>query len=259
MTMSVSICGVFDCESCDHYISARCPGCTEGNEQLSKRSIENCGIFRCVNDLKINACSDCNHTTCQLARRSDTVCPLRERFENRRWWAGRLAKSLAKRNKLADVEQSDKISDRTIDRMRWYLMALEGYSAQGISSISSWQLAQKVGVKAPLIRKDLSRFGEFGTPSFGYDVKYLRRKIMDILHLNESRHIIWLGSQKLKEQLAVVQRMSQHNCHLVAVLDPDPSEVGRRILDLQVLHLDNLAQVLSNLSVDVAVVALVPP
>lgn len=152
----------------------------------------------------------------------------------------------------------DKISDRTIDRMRWYLIALDAYASQGIDSVSSWQLAQRVGVKAPLIRKDLSRFGEFGTPSFGYDVKYLRKKIIDILRLNESRRIAWLGAQKLREQIAVVQRMAQHNCHLVAVLDPDPSEVGRRIADTYVLHLDNLPQTLHSLSVDLAVIALPP-
>jgi len=254
----VSLCRVFECENCDHYSSARCTGCQDGNQQLEKRGMEVCGIYRCAVEQGIEVCSECELASCQLARRTDSLCPLRSRFENRRWWAGRLARSLEDRKKEPNWNRSDKISDRTIDRMRWYLMALDSFAGQGIGSVSSWQLAQRVGVKAPLIRKDLSRFGEFGTPSFGYDVKYLRRKILDILHLNESRQVIWLGAQKLRENTVVMQRLAQHNCHIVAVLDPDPGEVGRRIADVQVLHLDSLSQVLQNLSVDVAVIALSP-
>lgn len=253
--MSVSLCDIYECESCDHYAAARCPGCPDGNSYLEKRGIEACGIYRCAAAQSIDSCRACEQPSCDYARSTDTVCPLRSKFENRRWWAGRLARELCERKKM-EHEEIDKISDRTIDRMRWYLVALDSFGAQGVGSVSSWQLAQRVGVKAPLIRKDLSRFGEFGTPSLGYDVKYLRRKVLDILRLNESRHVVWLGAQRLREHLAVLPRLTQHYCHIVAVLDPDPGEVGRKIEDVQVLHLDSLTQVLSNLSVDVAVIAL---
>lgn len=256
MTMVGPPCEIYDCDSCDHYSAARCPGCADGNTYLQRRGLDTCGIYRCIIDQGIDACNKCERTSCEYAQATDFICPLRGKFENRRWWAGRLAKELSKRKGIDETTETSKISDRTIDRMRWYLVALDSFVAQGVGSVSSWQLAQRVGVKAPLIRKDLSRFGEFGTPSLGYDVKYLRRKILDILRLNETRHVVWLGAQRLREHLAVLPRLSQHYCHIVAVLDPDLGEVGRKIENVQVLHLDSLNQVLENLSVDVAVIAL---
>lgn len=254
--MGNSPCQIYECDSCDHYSAARCPGCVEGNLYLEKRGMEGCGIYNCTTTHNVSVCGDCKETSCEYARRTEAICPLRSKFENRRWWAGRLARHMSDHKAAGDADDAGKISDRTIDRMRWYLVALDSYASQGIGSVSSWQLAQRVGVKAPLIRKDLSRFGEFGTPSLGYDVRYLRRKILDILRLNESRNVIWIGAQKLREHLGEMQRITQHNCHVVAVLDPDPNEVGKVIDDVRVAHLDNLQQILEDLSVDVAVVAL---
>ncbi len=255
--MIITPCEVFDCNSCDHYTAARCPGCPEGNGYLEKRGLDVCGIFKCAADKGIEKCGDCSQASCEFSRGTDTICPLRGKFENRRWWAGRLARAVGEHDKCA-VEDCEKISDRTIDRVRWYLTALDLFLEQGIGSVSSWQLAQRVGVKAPLIRKDLSRFGEFGTPSLGYDVKYLRKKILDILKLNETRHVLWVGARKLREHLPELERVCQHNCHLVAVLDLDPSEVGANIGGVDVQPLENLAAVLEDMSIDLAVLALDP-
>jgi redox-sensing transcriptional repressor len=254
----VSPCSIFDCNTCEHYAEARCPGCPDGNAYLEKRGLESCKVSKCVAGQQIESCNDCTHTSCDLSRDTDLTCPLRSQFENRRWWAGRLARALGDRKGPADENPADHISDRTIDRMRWYLAALDAFAEQGVGSVSSWQLAQRVGVKAPLIRKDLSRFGEFGTPSLGYDVKYLRKKILDILKLNETRYVAWIGAKKLRDHHGEIQRICHHNCHLVAVLDPDPAEVGERVADVQVMHLDALPQVLSNLGIDLAVLGIDP-
>lgn len=253
--MSVTACGIFDCSGCEHTPS-KCPGCAEGNEILAKRGSSTCGIYRCIQEQNLSNCSECSKTTCGFYRETDLICPLRGQFENKRWWASRLARSITQHNKLVTNKDSQKISERTVGRLRWYLMALDMFAAQDITSVSSWQLAQRVGVNAALIRKDLSRFGEFGTPSFGYDVQYLRRKIMDILGLNELKHVIWLGSQRLNDHLSMLPRLAEHNCRIVAVIDRDPNEIGRKVADVQVMSLESLPQLLTNLSVDTAVIAL---
>jgi redox-sensing transcriptional repressor len=253
--MIIMPCEVFDCNTCEHYAAARCPGCQEGNAYLEKRGLEPCGIFKCTQEKGYATCRECHDASCEHSRGTDAICPLRAKFENRRWWAGRLARAICDKTKPAE-EDSEKISDRTIGRMRWYLTALDLFMEQGIDSVSSWQLAQRVGVKAPLIRKDLSRFGEFGTPSLGYEVKYLRKKILDILKLNESRSVVWLGAKKLFEHLPEVERACRSNCHMVAVLDSDPEQVGRTIRDLEVMSVEKLSEVLAGGKIDVAVLAL---
>jgi redox-sensing transcriptional repressor len=140
--------------------------------------------------------------------------------------------------------------------MRRYLMALEQFADQGADTISSWQLSERVGVKAALIRKDLSHFGGFGTPSAGYQVNYLKRQISDIMRLNETRGVIWLGAKKLREQSEAIATMTHHNRHLVAVLDSDPKEVGSRVMDVEVQHIDALHRTVEALAPDVAVIAI---
>jgi redox-sensing transcriptional repressor len=101
-------------------------------------------------------------------------------------------------------------------------------------------------------------FGDFGTPSFGYNVKYLLKKITDILHLDEQKHIVWLGAKSLEDNPAMLRDLSRHNCHIVAVLDLDESRIGSRVHDLQTLHMSSLPQVVANLDIDVAILALPP-
>jgi len=251
--VSTSLCAVFDCDSCGHLAEGECPGCIPGNQELIAHGEQPCGIYACAIEAGLSSCTECTQAACRFYRKADMVCPLRRKLENARWWAGRLAANL---NQRRARPKAPKISDRTIDRLRWYLAALDQFAAQGMKSVPSWQLSQRVGVSAALIRKDLSHFGEFGTPSFGYDIAYLRRKIMDILHLDTPKHVVWLGADKLKEYADTVERLAGHNCRIVAVLDKDPSRIGRPIGQLQVLALDNLPQVLTNLDVDAAVIAL---
>lgn len=255
-TMIKSPCGVFECNSCEHLSAERCPGCTDGNAYLEKRGMETCAVFQCIERLGIRSCTECGMPSCELSRLTEDVCPLRGRFENKRWWAGKLAHGVGAQKIAVRDAAGERISDRTIDRIRWYLAALDSYVEQGVNSVSSWQLAQKVGVKAPLIRKDLSRFGEFGTPSLGYDVKYLRKKILDILKLDESRHVVWIGARRLRDHLAEMQRACRNNCHMIAVLDPDPEEVGKKIADITVQPMENLPSVLASVPIDVAVLAI---
>lgn len=254
--MATSPCEIFDCSNCNHFLNRECLGCNKENTRLKEIGSIVCGIYTCANNQNSGKCSCCGHASCGYARRTDAINPVRRRFENQRWWAGKIAKQLADRRTVANTLDIEGISARTIERLRWYLVALDTYLSQGTTSISSWQLSQLVGVKPPLIRKDLSRFGEFGTPSFGYDVDFLRRKIMDALGLNESRSIIWLGVKKLREQFDALQRMSQHNCHLVAVFDNDSSVINQDVLGARVSNLSDLPQILEHVTVDLAVIGL---
>ena len=64
---------------------------------------------------------------------------------------------------------------------------------QGHQSISSQSLADFVGVESWQIRKDVSYFGEFGTPGVGYDIEKLAREIKKILRLDTVRRAALIG------------------------------------------------------------------
>jgi len=253
---NVSACGIYNCDGCRYLERGNCPGCTDGNRLLSESEEKQCAVFVCVQSRQLASCNDCSEESCVLKRSIETICPMRSRFENTRWWAGRMARALEpKKRPEKDAEPVEKMSERVVNRLRWYLTALDSLAAEGATSVSSWRLAQKVGVNAALIRKDLSRFGEFGTPSFGYRIDYLSQRLAEILGLNERKGIVWVGAACFRLHCGAVDRLMKHACQVIGVFDGSPEEIGTSVGGHEVMPLDAVGQALSESNVSTAVVA----
>ena len=191
-----------------------------------------------------------------LRRTVETLCPVRSRFENIRWWAGRMSRAMECRKPgTVEGETHGKISTRVINRLRWYLTVLDSLAAEGTILVSSWQLAERVGINAALIRKDLSRFGEFGTPSSGYRVEVLTKHIRKILKLDEPNGIVWVGASCFRLHYPSIERLSKHACNVVGVFDICPEEIGARVGDYEVLPVEHLTEVVSRTGVRAAALA----
>lgn len=259
MNALTSCCALYDCEDCGHRLEKRCIGCRPGNEQLGRAPEGACAVYSCVTSRGLDSCDGCRETACVLRRSVEAVCPLRSRFENKRWWAGRMSRALAGRKGPASPHAEEKMSERVVTRLRWYMTALDLLAEQGEASVSSWQLAERVGVSAALIRKDLSRFGEFGTPSFGYRTDYLRERIRSILRLDKPRGIAWVGACAYRHYAAALRRLDANNCRVVGLFDVDPTEIGLQAGDLPVLPADHIADALAKAEVSAGVVAVPGP
>lgn len=251
-----SACGLFDCNECDFRKAERCPGCRAGNQALGESGGDVCGILSCVIASGYESCGDCVKPQCDIPRKIDCVCPLRAAFQNKRWWAGRINTFFEQRNrKMAVDENVRKISPRTIERLRWYLLVLQEMDDRGIGSVASREIAGKVGVNAALVRKDLSYFGDFGTPSFGYSVQFLIQRIREILNLNEPCNVAWIGAARLAENQDLLIDLGSHNCKVVAILDLDESRIGGRVVGIRVEGLSRLREMVKELEINSAVVA----
>lgn len=261
MEKNMSACGMYECAGCQHQSSGNCPGCIGGNRQLRDAGEQICAVFECVEKRGITSCEVCDEAACVLKRTVESICPLRSRYENRRWWAGRMSRALESKKRIGrEPINEEKISARVVSRLRYYLTALDGLEASGAISVSSWQIAERVGVNAALIRKDLSRFGEFGTPSFGYKIDYLTERIRGILRLDEPKGVVWIGAACFQLYYpCVVARLGRHTCDVVGVLDVDEEEIGKCVGDQEVQHLDVLANVMSKSVVHTAVLAIPGP
>lgn len=251
----LAACGIYDCETCAHLTSKDCPGCTTGNGQLQDTGSSACRVYACVYDHHLATCADCEDVTCALRRSAESLCPLRGQFEKRRWWAGRMSRALQSRGRAA----APGISQKVVSRLRWYLVALDEFAESGAASVSSWQLAEKVGVNAALIRKDLSRFGGFGTPSFGYRIDVLRQQIREILCLNETRSVVWVGACCFREHQDAVRKIVSHGCRISAVFDDDPGLAGSEIGDAKVLSTSEITEVVRSENATSAVIAISGP
>lgn len=148
-----------------------------------------------------------------------------------------------------------KIPQPTIERLSTYLQCVRGMSADGILTASSTEIALRTGINAAQFRKDLSYFGEFGTPGLGYDVEELEAHLSRIMGLDTPRDVLLVGAGNLGAALTSYLGFRHRGFRIVAVFDEDEAKVGSRLGDCVVRHVNDLPQVNAEICAQVGVVA----
>ncbi len=164
---------------------------------------------------------------------------------------------MASKKDEAKGENNDgsvKIPQPTIERLSAYLQCVRGMYADNITTASSTEIAQRTGINAAQFRKDLSYFGEFGTPGLGYDVSELEAHLSRIMGLDEQRDVLLVGAGNLGAALTAYMGFSERGFRVVAVFDNDPSKVGTKMHDHTVHHIDELTRMNAELHAPVGVV-----
>jgi len=147
-----------------------------------------------------------------------------------------------------------RIPDETIRRLPVYLRGLLFSSQRGRDSISSGSLADLVGVNPWQIRKDFSYFGDFGTRGVGYNVEKLARQIKKILKLDAVQKTALVGVGNLGSALLAYPGFSPYGLDIVVAFDSDAKKIGRRIKNLVVEDVSNLAT-LKKRNIKLAIIA----
>jgi redox-sensing transcriptional repressor len=127
-----------------------------------------------------------------------------------------------------------KIPDETVRRLPVYLRGLMVSADQGREHISSQSLADFVGVDAWQIRKDLSYFGDFGTPGVGYNIEKLARGIKKTLRLDVIRRAALVGVGDLGSALLAYPGFRLYGLDIVAAFDIDPTKVGEVVNGIEI-------------------------
>jgi redox-sensing transcriptional repressor len=138
-----------------------------------------------------------------------------------------------------------KIPDETVRRLPIYLRGLMVSADQGHEHISSQLLADSVGVDAWQIRKDLSYFGDFGTPGVGYNIERLARGIKKTLRLDAIRRAALVGVGDLGSALLAYPGFRMYGLDIVAAFDSDPEKIGRAVNGVEIedtARIDTLKQ-----------------
>ncbi|MBL7215627.1 MAG: redox-sensing transcriptional repressor Rex [Phycisphaerae bacterium] len=122
-----------------------------------------------------------------------------------------------------------KIPDETIKRMPMYLRAFSILKTQNQETISSQQLAERLHLNPPQIRKDLSYFGAFGTRGIGYPVSSTAEQIRSILKLDVSQQAVLVGAGRLGTAIASYPGFSMFGFDIAAIFDNDNNKIGKTI------------------------------
>ena len=132
------------------------------------------------------------------------------------------------------MEHSRRISDLVIKRLPRYYRFLGDLRSQGISRISSRELAERMGLTASQIRQDLNCFGGFGQQGYGYNVELLHEEIAHILGIDKKQKAILIGVGNLGRAIANHVKFEQLGFQLIGIFDKKESLTGDIIRNLPV-------------------------
>lgn len=148
-----------------------------------------------------------------------------------------------------------RIPQPTIERLSTYIKCLRAMKKDGTKTASSADIAAVTGINAAQFRKDLSYFGEFGTPGRGYDVEQLQAHLANIMGLREDHRVLLVGAGNLGSALAGYPGFKERGFEIIGVFDSDPYKIGTKIGDLEVMDVDTLPKVNAELKAGVGIVA----
>src|SRR5947209_19457500 len=111
------------------------------------------------------------------------------------------------------------IPDIVVRRLPIYHRTLQGFLDEGLTSVSSSDLAERIGVTAAQIRRDLSNFGKFGTQGKGYDIHYLVQHIASILRITTESSAALCGLGRLGQAVVHYRGWEDGNLCIHAVFD----------------------------------------
>ena len=86
----------------------------------------------------------------------------------------------------------EEVPDVVVLRLPMYVRALSQLLDGGDNVVSSQQLGTLLQMTPAQIRKDLSYFGRFGKQGRGYDIRFLREELFQILGLDLDRETFTL-------------------------------------------------------------------
>ncbi|WP_083339771.1 redox-sensing transcriptional repressor Rex [Arthrobacter crystallopoietes] len=147
------------------------------------------------------------------------------------------------------------IPPASVARLTIYLRALNSLLAEGVERASSEELAEAAGVKSPMLRKDLSYLGSYGTRGVGYDVQLLTRTISARLGLTQEWRVAIIGAGNLGRALAGYSGFTTRGFEVAAIFDADPSIIGTEIGGLKIHNTADLETVLHRTGANMVVLA----
>jgi len=147
-----------------------------------------------------------------------------------------------------------KIPEETIRRMPMYLRAFSILKTEDQETISSSQLAERLHLNPPQIRKDLSYFGAFGTRGIGYPVASTADQIRGILKLDVTQKAALIGAGRLGAAIAEYPGFAMFGFDIAAIFDNNSSKIGTKVGKNVVEDISKISMI-RNLDIHLAILA----
>lgn len=136
-----------------------------------------------------------------------------------------------------------KASLPVIKRLPKYYRYLRTLRADGVTHISSRELAAQMGTTASQVRQDFNCLGHVdGRQGIGYSIDTLISILESLLFGDEHLPAILIGCGHLGKAVSRFISREANGYHLIAAFDVSPDEIGRTITDIPIRALDELEE-----------------
>jgi redox-sensing transcriptional repressor len=146
------------------------------------------------------------------------------------------------------------VPEAAVGRLAVYLRVLTSMIEQGVTKMSSEELAGAAGVNSATLRKDLSHLGSSGTRGVGYDTARLVEHIERLLGLTRHHSVAVVGIGNLGHALANYGGFPDRGFPVTALFDVDEDLIGISVGGLAVDHIDSIPAVCVEREVTIGVI-----
>ena len=151
--------------------------------------------------------------------------------------------------------QKQQIPDIVVARLPQYLRSLQRMAREGRQVTSSQELAERLGISAAQIRKDLSQFGEFGKQGTGYHIPFLTEQLQKILHVNHDWDMVVVGAGGIGSAIARYKGFNNRGFIVRNIFDNDPEVIGSRIGEFIVQDYGRMVDTIRSKGIKLAMIA----
>lgn len=148
---------------------------------------------------------------------------------------------------------SKNIPEKVSNRLTLYHSIMVEYIEDGIDTISSPQIAQRLGIDDSQVRKDFKLLNNPGKCRVGYLVKDLKDSIEKTLGFAHAKDAFIVGSGHLGLALAKYDSFNSYGLNILALFDNDPQKVDLQVNNKQIFHISKLPNLAQRLGVDIAI------
>ncbi len=147
------------------------------------------------------------------------------------------------------------LNKHTIERLVVYNRVLKDLRVRNISQITSEQLGERLSKTSSQIRRDLSEVGKKGRPGVGYFVEELIDSLDEVLGLKRKWGLALIGAGNLGRALFYYPGFKKEGYEFRAVIDADPSKIGRNWSGVTITSPDTLKKLVREKNIDMGVIA----
>ena len=148
---------------------------------------------------------------------------------------------------------SKNIPEKVSNRLTLYHSILAEYMEAGIESISSPQIAQRLGIDDSQVRKDFKLLNNAGKCRVGYHVKELKDSIEKTLGFATVKDAFIVGAVHLGLALAKYDNFNSYGLNILALFDNDPHKIDIQVNNKQIFHISKLPNLAQRLNVEIAI------